>query len=645
MKKSVMAVWMVVLSSLAWGNERTLTVSTLDADGTVSVAIGGTGTQNQTLIAAWARADKGDDPLAWTAYADAGTIIPGQARTTYRIPDAWRAKAGVVRFFLMSEEKPYKERYDYITRPKCEDGELYINTAIVPDTSLDFTIKVRTDNYNGNPAMCPFGIASVLYIMPMANYNNAYYYEFFGASATTTYQESWGDGYGTGRLRAAARNVFGQVPPRDAQVHEFRLNREGLYIDGYRHLAFDPNTLKVSTEDTITLFGRNRSMKQAGTTCSIYSVRIVMNGELCGDFVPCSAPSGKVQMWDRVTKTWKAPAGTKRDQLRFVAGNAVGPYPSDCGTVTCVSAPLTFGPALSVTAPNAARATVSVSFPAGVEEGLLIAVADVSDKGTDLAAWSESRIVGRVPAGTTSLDVALPVAWWQNKYLMRLAWKPLADEPYDYKVERLHSDEVGKAHIQTGWVPTPKTSIVLTAKTRRNVCAFGIASHFCIFLNTDAKIYWMFFGNSGSNACTEVPGIADVAAFVANDHVWELGPTGARIDGTTLGSYTGGTEMTDYNSEIHLPFRASKKDSTLSGKEGEVSVKGATIWEDGERVRDYVPCVKDGKPGFYERVFGTFCPSKMEADFVAGPAIVAGGELVAWSVVRELRNGLTVIFR
>lgn len=74
------------LAFAAFAAARPLMVGAPDGDGKVAVMIGGTGTGDQTLIAAWANGDKGDDPLDWTEYADAGTIAPDCTSTNFTIP-------------------------------------------------------------------------------------------------------------------------------------------------------------------------------------------------------------------------------------------------------------------------------------------------------------------------------------------------------------------------------------------------------------------------------------------------------------------------------------------------------------------------------------------------------------------------------
>ena len=613
-----------VLTGALLADARSVTVGSPDNDGRVTVTIGGEVTKNQTLIAAWANGDKGNDPLDWTEYADAGTVAPSDTSKTFQIPDAWRAKSGAVKFFLMSGEKPYGTRYDYITRPDCGYGGLYIDTGIKPDSMLDISVKLKSDYMSSAAIMCPFGINGVVFIMPKSK--TEYFYDFFGAKATTA----------SGIMDEYCRNVFGDAPPHDANPHTFRLNREGLSIDGYRHLAFDQSKITGSAAtSTITLFGRRDSWKQTGTTCSIYGATLFTNGILACDLVPVAAPSGKIQMWDRVTRLYKGPAGSQKDTLAFVAGNDIGPYPSDCGEVESVSAAVYFAPAISMSSPDYNTKTVAVTLSSGHDAGLLLAVAGLEDAGTVFSNWTTNALVQKVAADVDEVTFALPADWIRNHYNIRFAWKSIADQPYDYAVEELVS--TGEAYIRTGWIPTTDTAISVTAKTASNVCAFGIAGCFFAF-QTGNTIHWNFFGNSSNAQC-------DGTSFPSSHHEWRLGPSGAFVDGTTLATFDSATEST-LTANIMLPFRTNKDSEWHTpAKTGDASVKSAKIWEGDILVRDFVPCVTNGVPVFYDVVRGGYYGSRATTPFVAGAPVVADGDILSWSNVRELRKGLVIAFR
>jgi hypothetical protein len=473
--------------------------------------------------------------------------------------------------------------------------------------------------------MCPFGINGVVSIMPKSE--TEYYYVFFGEKETTA----------NGIMNEDCRNVFREAPPHDDNPHTFRLNREGLFIDGYRHLAFDQSEVTGSAAtSTITLFGRRSSWKQTGTTCSIYGATLFTNGILACDLVPVAAPSGKIQMWDRVTRGYKGPASTQANPPKFAPGNDIGPYPSDCGEVESVSAAVYFAPAISMSSPDYNTKTVAVTLSSGHDAGLLLAVAGLEDAGTVFSNWTTNALVQKVAADVDEVTFALPADWIRNHYNIRFAWKSIADQPYDYAVEELVS--TGEAYIRTGWIPTTDTAISVTAKTASNVCAFGIAGCFFAF-QTGNAIYWNFFGNTLNAQC-------DGTSFPSSHHEWRLGPSGAFVDDTTLATFDSAIES-ELTANILLPFRASGATSQSPAKTGNASVRSAKIWEGDILVRDFVPCIKNGVPVFYDVVRGGYYGSRATTPFVAGAPVVAvaDGDILSWSNVRELRKGLVIAFR
>lgn len=631
MKRELVAGLVAAMSFAAFGATRTLTVGEVNAAGEVVLSLSGESGSDQALLAAWASGDRGVEATAWTEFAHVGTVTPADTEKTCQIPASWRSKSGVVRFFLMSETLPYAKRFAYITRPKAEnekDGP-EVDMEIVPVKTLDISVKVQSPDLKTGGNMCPFGSTGAVYIFP-ANVEGTYYYAFLGASATT----------GENVIDASNKNVFGMPPPLDANPHVYRLNARGVYIDGYQHLAFDPATLTDEGQYTITLFGRN-SQKQKGTSCSIYTADLMTNGIPARAYVAAETPGGIVTLYDRVTKTFARVWGVSGRP--FEPGPEIGPAPEDCGETVCASAPLLFAPTITVGALNRKARTVELSFSRPHDRGVLLAVADETDKGLVYAAWQKSFTVGVVEADVTQVLATLPETWWLAKDTTRFVWKSMAGLPYDREVASLDSDGVGKAHIRTGWKPTNTTSMSVTARTEKNVCAFGLTSHFHFFLNQNDMFYYGYFGRSGSFACS------DVASFVSSYHDWSIGPTGVALDGESVGTYSNAEELS-VKRDVTLPFRGFYDGDGLSGKEGFASVKRAQIRErdpSGEDVlvRDYFPCVKDGVPGFYDHVLRTFSPSVTQVAFEAGETVMVDGDALSCSAPVELASGLIFVIR
>ena len=649
--KSLTLLASAVFAFAALASARPLTVGAPDGSGNVSITIGGTGTQNQTLIAAWANGDKGNDPLDWTEYADAGTVAPSDTSKTFQIPAAWRAKSGAVRFFLMSGEKPYGKRLDYITRPNTNangialvDGGLYIDTTIVPNPTVDISVKFQSPNFKYG-SMVPFGIHKAVTMFSAGQENNNYHFYFFGAGNPR--HPSLGM-----QLGIADTDVFGNTLPKDASPHTFRMSSDGIWIDGYRRVgAFNSAHFTNTTTQTIALFARRDAWKQANTVCTIYSAVIYTNGVLAADLVPVAAPSGYVQMWDRVARTYRGRSGTQKDDFAFWAGNDIGPYPPDCGSVETVSSVINIGTSISVGSPNFSENTIAVTLSSGHDAGILLAVAGTNSESAAFSEWTTNAVVQKVAADVNEVSVSLPRKWIRENYNIRFAWKSIAGLPYDYEVKSLSSDSTGKQRIRTGWVPSTNTTIHVNAKTAYNTCAFGIVGAYYLVLNgygSGSQIYYSFFKKSDGTNLSGTIGEYRSDEFAASYHDWRLGPGEARVDNESV-ALTGYVPNETVTTDMLLPFRAaSTNDSSYVSdvsKLGDVSVRFAKIWEGDEIVRDYVPSVKDGLPGFYDRVRKTFVRSVTATPFVAGAPVVADGDILSWSEVRSLRKGLAIIFR
>ena len=459
------------------------------------------------------------------------------------------------------------------------------------------------------------------------------YFDFFGAkdSATTT-----------GTLEKKYVNVFNEAPPNAAnEFVEARLNSNGFFLNGHRHLAFDPSTITGdSSSSTITLFGRNGGWKQNGTTCSIASAKIWMNGELVRDMIPCQVTSGEVRMYDRKNGSYYQKVNGEGCTASFEAGPEIDPVPSDAGAPVSRSRTLVFAPTLTVVSNDKQKGTV-VAISEGHDAGLLLAVASKTDAGETYSDWTESLYVAKVAAGEDSVTVNLPRAWWRNRYQVRFVWKSIAGLPYDRELTYLHSDAettgCNKAYVQTGWRPSQDTKAEITARTAANVCAFGITSYFYLFHNSDNKLY----GGFGDQNTPTGVSIADPTGFVKDFHVWRLDATGGYIDGQSVVAFET-AELAKITKGVSVPFRVSEND-TLSGKEGNVEVKGAKFWDGDFLGLDLVPCEKDGVIGFYDRVRGTFNNGKKGGSFTAGETVVADGDALAWSQGIDLQWGMVLV--
>ena len=633
-KSIVTGLFAVTVTSAAWaGLDRTLTVSDPDAEGNVTIALGDGGDANgQALIAAWAPADRGDDVNAWDEFRYVGKVkvLPTDTARTFALPENWRTRSGCVRFFLMEKNLPFPTYIAYATRPDVPNGGLYFNTQIKPNKTLDIAVKFSSPNTSG---MSPFGISSLVYVMQKSN--ACYYFDFFGAKASAKT---------SGELDASYVNVFNEAPPNAASKFvEARLNRNGIFLNGHLHLAFDPTKITESTSTSaISLFGRNGGWKQNGTTCSISAAKIWMNGELVRDMIPCQITSGEVRMYDRKNANYYSKVNGSGCTASLEAGPEIDPVPSDAGAPVSRSRTFVFAPTLAIAAIDRKTCSATLTIGAGHDAGQIFAVGGAADAGTSYSAWDKALFVADVAAGVNTVTVTLPEAWWKAHDQVRFVWVAKACAAYDRQLTYLHSDATAcdSARLSTGWVPNRRTSIAVNARTAKDVCAFGVTTHFYLFHNGDNKVYGGFAHAAGNYALTDPTGFA--SAF----HNWELSADGASVDGEQKLTFDPSViNDSDCIASVSVPFRVNYQSGSLSGKEGNVEVASAKMWDGDFLGLDLVPCVKDGVVGFYDRVRKTFNAGKKGGDFVAGDWIVANGDALAWTEAKQLTSGLVLVVR
>ena len=163
-------------------------------------------------------------------------------------------------------------------------------------------------------------------------------------------------------------------------------------------------------------------------------------------------------------------------------------------------------------------------------------------------------------------------------------------------------------------------------------------------------------------AQTGLTGYDNYSEFIAVPHDWEVGIGGGKIDGQKIWDFAGDP---NYNAAIQssvlanivIPFRVPYDSASTSlssdnntSKVGNVDVYGAKIWDGGVLVRDFVPCVTNGVPVFYDRVNGKFLGSIKRgaasgSPFRAGAIVTTAADAISWSGDFSLRRGFILSFR
>lgn len=588
---------------MAEGSARTVSVVSHDAaTAHVSLALSAesTGGGYKTLLAAWSPGDLRGAPTNAHDLAVVDVVAPEAVSASFTLPDAWRAKSGVVQFFLMGGTAPYARRFTHLRTPSAGP---WIDTGVVPDADTDVSV---TASYPRDAA--PFGVSGQFYFFSNEGSDKAeasYYCGFFGANN------------GGQPFRAPRGNV-----PRT-----FRLNATGAMVDGMRHFCqFDPADLTQTTASTLTLFARkNDGQTTVGKQgdISIYAAQIRASGRLTHDFVPCETAEGVRTLYNRVDGTFCAVSGSGA----FEAGDELAPDPRDCGPVESATGPLRLAPTLAVDGLDPATGEITVTVAPGHDEGVLLAVAGPADAGTAFSAWTDRAFLAKVPSTAERVTAALPTDWWNAGYTVRVLWKSADGFPYDREVAYVRSS--GKAHILTDWIPTRQTDVAVTGRADNDVCLTGISGDFYFF--HPWAFYYGFFGQAGSFG-----GNVDMTAF----HTLRLGPEGAFLDGERKAGPFAETVFTGTQKGLPLPFRRNR-DTGWVEKSGNAWIQAAQIRERGELVRDFVPCVSNDVAGLHDRVHGVFYASVGEAAFDAGETAVpamADGDALAWSAATVLTS-------
>lgn len=191
------------------------------------------------------------------------------------VTQAFYGNAGTGAFMYGGSKGKY-QWLDYVE----SSGTQYINTGFAPTSNSRIVIRASSSGPYSVYGMTGDGTSFNL----TGNDNGMYYY--------------WG-----GQAASTVSNWFNQV-------HTFEQNKNVSYIDGSAYYTHSATTW--STSLPIFLFARNASgsMNDAGGTIRIYSCQLYENGTLVRDYVPCVSPSGKVGLYDKVTKRFFGNSGT-----------------------------------------------------------------------------------------------------------------------------------------------------------------------------------------------------------------------------------------------------------------------------------------------------------------------------------------------
>ena len=579
-----------LLTAVAAGTvgARTVTVShVVRSSGLVHLGFGpGTvGVSNQ-LYAVRASVDRGAVKDGWEDVRPLGLITPSMESLTWKMPVEWITQKSAVRFFLTNVS------YDKRLFSLISDGTPYINTGVTPDATTDITV----DSYVSG-SVAPFGVAG--YFMAFCNGSgaNQFYYSYLGISNSP----------GLDINTIGARHVT-------------RLCRSGLYIDGTQVADFSDDTTTEACDYPIYLFrrkGSDKTTNEKNGYCAVYGAEISKGGTLVRKFIP-AIKNGEAGMYDAVSGgffTNAAPSGT------FTTTGAAGHQRFEDAHNFEASSPILFGEReFSASACDLATGRVELTFSAGSAKRLFLVYADM-DRGPDYRAWTNVVFAANVPADMRSLSYELPEGVRAANCAYRFILSDADDESgYTTRLASLYGNSGGKnAWIDTGIVPDTKTHIrIRAAVASSSAASFGVAGRFVFFDNGGTTgIFPIFFGH-GSTAVTyaSVPGWDATAP-----NLYEFGPDGPLLNGRRLADDAWNFGCDSVSAVVPIALFARRDNNaeavTLS-KTGYIRIYSCYIETNGVPARSFVPCVKGGAYGMFDRISGTFFGNAGTGSFISG---------------------------
>lgn len=547
-------------------------VETVPGSGEVSLTFSA-GTQQKALYVAYCEGGTPSALADWSDVRCVANIAPQTTSLSYTLPESFRSKTGLVKFFLVhwdfEKDIPCDCRVEYLNAM----GAQWIDTEIKPDYTTTTKLKCRIiSNTAENPSRNPFfGVSSQYY---MFDNGQSTYYGFYSAASS-----------------------FGRYNT-DNSVHTLQLGPGGAFIDEIDQGVDFSGVTTGASALTMPIFARRNKDNGIVDTLTMYSyvyaADIFKGVEHVRSFVPCVI-GGKPAMYDRVSGRPFYNEGSGDD---FNVGNIV-PNEVPAAYETASEAIGVKVPTITCSLnPSTQQVTVSLRGDAATSDGRVFLALATEDKGDVPSAWPNVFYLGRVPVNSTTFTAAMPEGWRKLGKSARIFYCN-GNVPYDYTVEYLRGK--GTQWIDTEIVPNMGTTTKMKCKSIRVAAdastmnpLFGVSLKYYMFDNGAATYWGMCTGQAGNFGRYNTDnGI----------HLLEFGPAGAFVDGVDQGArFWGWNASASYS----MPIFGRKDNGTgvvdKIIKNG--SIYGCEIVTNGVMARSYVPCVSSGKAAMYDRVSG-----------------------------------------
>lgn len=605
---------------------RSMTLTAYDeATGTASLAFGA-GAVKQLFAVQDHEGDKGLLPSAWSNAVYVADIASGTTSYQYELPAAWRAQTGAVRFFLADPDTLPNgyTRYSYLR----SNGAPYIDTGFIPDKNT--TVRAYFCAAEGNAA-----------------YGNAGNFVGFTNGGTTgTFGIFMGLSYNP-PLSTLPNNIF-------TSFRWQQMGPAGWFIDGRRVPGTEAwyDAPGVTITKTMVIFGRR---DEAGTrsktgAASVSALFIYDNGRLVRSFVPCSNGSA-YGMYDRVTQQFFDNAGDGE----FTVGSVVTtPDLLDDAQKSATEA-IRLVRKVEVASVAKKDGVYTAKFSGADGAFALFVAGDDADRGTDPADWRAIRYLGRIPAGTTVKADTLPDDFAKTNKTLRFFTMAMDPMPFDYRVDiqatggsawyQLEDDKALNGTTTYKVKVDTLTEVEVEARLQQDSDPYGAAQ----FLYNQNSAGMITVTNFGFRAQIKDELFTKPYGSTPRWHKSVFGPDGFFVNGQMLIDGSWIKRETYAEGGAFWLFRSS---SRLNGGNGACAIRSAVLRKNGQVVREYIPCVKDGDTKLYDTVTGRFYSWShngtaqiwSEGGEVADRPLVATA-LTACSDAVEPCAGFMVIFR
>ena len=271
-----------------------------------------------------------------------------------------------------------------------------------------------------------------------------------------------------------------------------------------------------------------------------------------------------------------------------------------------------------------------------------------TDKGANYTAWTNDNfeVLGEVDSSTTSWTFDAPKGWGDGIRALRFFLVEKESRPYDSRVEWIES--TGQEWINTGYIgacpDVYDMHFLMKAVGGYPIAAFGGSSagsnqRWSIIQLTTTSMYQIGFNAKWSNTHdatrNSIPAPeANVELFVRTSMAsgsQTLSVSHRGFDDMDLAVATSLSESgaaANTTAPVYLFARNCGNTSTDITKggttDGPCSMRlfSCRIAHNGTTVRNFMPCMKDGKAGLYDTVLGNFHGNVSgKGAFVAGPVV------------------------